>query len=81
MAFDDISCDFRGVTCSKIGRYAQALPDGLKVSRLLDGNGKACVLDMSHPTRAATAIWIFVNKDSCSLGRDRKRRHEQGRGY
>ena len=61
MAFDYVSRDFRRVARCKVAGYAEALPDGLKISRLLDRDGKPGVLEMSHPTSAAAAIRILVN--------------------
>lgn len=79
MALDDISCDFGGMTRSKVVGYAEASPDGLEISRLLDRDGKPGVFDMSHPTRAAPAIWILMDKNLESLGGGERKWHDQCR--
>jgi hypothetical protein len=81
MSLQHISVDLSGVASREIGRHPYPFPDGLKIGGLLDPDGEAHVFEMANPTSAATAIWIFVNKDGCSLGRGRKRRHDQCRGY
>jgi hypothetical protein len=77
MAFDDVSRDFGGVTRGEIGRYAKPFPDGLKVCGFFHGDGEARVLEMLHPTHAATAVRILVNKDRRCLCKRRLRRHDQ----
>jgi hypothetical protein len=77
VALDDVSRDFGGVTRREIGWYAKAFSDDLKVCGFLDRNGEARIFEMSHPTRATTAVWILMNKDRCGLGKRRNRRHDQ----
>jgi len=71
VTLDDVSRDFVGVTRSEIRWYAKALSDDLVVCGFLDRNGEARIFEMSHPTRATTAVWILMNKDRWSLGKRR----------
>jgi hypothetical protein len=71
VALYDVSRDFGGVTRSEISWYAKTFSDDLKVCGLLDGNGEARIFEMSHPTRATTAVRILMNKDRWSLGKRR----------
>jgi len=73
VALDNVSRDFGGMTRSQIRRNTKPHSDDLKVSGLLDRDGKTRVLEMPHPARAATAIRTFVNKNGCSLGRSESR--------
>jgi hypothetical protein len=77
VALDDVSRDFGGVARSEISWYAETSSDDLKVCGFLDRNGEASIFEMSHPTRAATAVWILMNKDRRGLGKRRNRRHDQ----
>jgi hypothetical protein len=71
VALDDVSRDFGGVTRSEISWYAKTFSDNLKVCGFLDRNGEVRIFEMSHPTRATTAVWILMNKDRWSLGERR----------
>jgi len=68
MSLQHISIDLSGVASREIGRHPQSFPDGLKICGLLNPNSEARVLEMSHPTGAATAIWILMNQDRRELG-------------
>jgi hypothetical protein len=61
VSLQDISVDLGSVARGEIGRNSKPFPDDLKVSGVLDRDGEARVFEMSHPTRAATAIWIFMD--------------------
>jgi len=68
MSLQHVSIDLSGVASRKIGRHPQPFPDRSKICGLLYRNGEACVLEMSHPARAATAVWIFMNQNRRGLG-------------
>ncbi|MFX5570694.1 hypothetical protein ABTD96_20445, partial [Acinetobacter baumannii] len=51
-------------TRRKVSRYAKTFPDSMKICRFLDRDGETSRLEMAHPTRAATAIWILMNQDN-----------------
>ena len=79
MTLDDVSRDFSGMARSKVARYTEAFPDGLKLSRFLDSDGESSVFEMLHPARAAPAIRILVNENGGGLGKRRNSRHDQRR--
>jgi len=68
MSLQYVAIDFSGVASREVGRHPQSFPDGLKIRGLLNPNTETRVLEMSHPTGAATAIWILVNEDRRGLG-------------
>jgi hypothetical protein len=68
MSFQHVPIDLSGVASRKIGWHPQPSPDRLKICGLLNRNSEAGILQMPHPARAATAIWIFMNQDRGGLG-------------
>src|SRR5947208_9168242 len=59
VSFQDIPVDLGSVAGGEIGRDSEPLADDLKVSGLLDRNGKARGFKMLHPTCTAPAIRIL----------------------
>jgi len=68
MSLQHVSIDLSGVASREVGRHSQSFSDGLKIRGLLNPNRETRVLEMLHPSGAATAIWILVNKDRRGLG-------------
>lgn len=64
MTFNDVSIRLRRMTRREVGRYAKAFPDCMKIRRFPDRHAETSFLEMAHPTRAATAIWILMNQDN-----------------
>ncbi len=64
MTFNDVPIRLGRMTRREVGRYAKAFPDRMKIRRFLDHDGETSFLEMAHPTRAATAIWILMNQDN-----------------
>jgi hypothetical protein len=77
MSLQHVSIDLSGVASREIGWHPQPFLDGLKICGLLNRNSEAGIFDMLYPARAATAVWILMNKDRWSLGKRRTRRHDQ----
>jgi hypothetical protein len=77
MPFQHVSTELSGVASREIGWHPRPFLDGLKIGGFLNCNGEAGIFDVLHPARAATAVWILVNKDRGSLGERRNRRHDQ----
>jgi len=68
MPLQHVSIDLSGVASREVGWHSQSFPDGLKICGLLNPNSETSVLEMPHPTGAATAIWILVNQDRRGFG-------------
>ena len=64
MTFNDVSIRLGRMTRRKVSGYAKTFPNGMKICRFLDRDGETSLLEMAHPTRATTAIWILMNQDN-----------------